>query len=272
VLSELQRLLFDQNLDRSSIGAVGLAVPGPLSYTQGSTSDNVHYETVRDLLSRELNCQILMDSNTNMAALAESRRGAVRDSEEALVVRLGHEVRSALIIDHKLLKGAGGRAGELGHVRVPGVVRKCKCGALGCINAVAASDAIVSACRAKGAEVEDIDDVIWAALHGDKCCQHALLEAGQAVGFGIASCINILAPPDVIVTGRLVAAGNILINPLREAVNKYVAKDNLRNCKLLFDAAHSHSEAIGASLAALLHIDFVPNLVSDVGPKVTEEA
>ena len=63
-----------------------------------------------------------------MAALAESHLGAARDSEEALVVRLGHEVRSALIIDHKLLKGAEGRAGELGHVRVPGIDRACKCG------------------------------------------------------------------------------------------------------------------------------------------------
>ena len=83
------------------------------------------------------------------------------------------------------------------------------------------------------------------------------------MGYGIASCINILAPFDVIVTGRLVAAGNLLVDPLREAISAFSTTDNLRTCNLIFDDSHKHIEAIGASLAALLHDNFVLNLVSN---------
>jgi predicted NBD/HSP70 family sugar kinase len=266
LVSELQKLLADQKLGPDSIGAIGLAVPGPLSSV--NARNDLDYEALRQWLSKEMNCPVLIDSNANMAALAESRLGVAQDSVEALVVRLGHEVRSALIIDQRLVKGAHGRAGELGHLSVPGIEILCKCGKLGCINAVAAMDAIVGRCLTYGAQVMDIDDVISAAMRGDEQCKNVLADAGHAIGYGIASCINILAPADVIVTGRLVAAGSILIDPLNGAIAKFASADNLRNCNFEFDDSQNHIEAIGASLAVLLQDDFLLSLVPDSGAKL----
>lgn len=269
-LVELRRLLTEKDMLRSKIGGIGLAVPGPLpSCPDGG---NLHYNTLKELLSKELNCPVLVDSNTNMAALAESRFGAARDSEEALVIRLGQEVRSALIIDHKLLKGAQGRAGELGHVIVPGADSPCKCGKRGCINSVAGTNAIVSRCQLTDTSIEDIDDVISSSLRGHHNCREALIDAARAVGYGIATCINILAPAHLIVTGRVVAAGSVLLDPLKEAITKFATADNLLNCNLVFDDSHNHIEALGASLASLLEDDFALNLVSENGPKALQEA
>jgi predicted NBD/HSP70 family sugar kinase len=264
--SELQKLISDKKSDWRMVGGIGLAVPAPVTsgYVVTEAGDKVDYETLRLQLAEQFSCPVVIDSNANMAALAESRRGAARNSEEALVIRLGHEVRSALIIDHKQVKGAKGRAGELGHLIVPGLDERCTCGRRGCINSVASVEAIVSLCRARGAEVQDLEEVIAAAMGGDKHCRKALSEAGRAVGFGIASCINILAPPDVIVTGRLIAAGNIMLTPLHEAIAKYATADNLRSCNLIFDDSQNYIEAIGAGLAALLHEDFIVNLVSAI--------
>ena len=274
ILSELQKLLTEHKLNRSEIGGVGLAVPGPLSSIDIATIDidKCDYDKLQKLLAKELNCPVLVDSNTNMAALAESRLGAARNSGNALVVRLGHEVRSALVIDHKLFKGAHGRAGEFGHMSVPGINRVCKCGKYGCINSVAATEPIISQCRATGATVDDIDEVISAAMGGESNCKKVLIAAGRAVGYGIANCINILAPPDVIVTGRLVAADDILLDSLHKAINEFATPDNLRNCNLVFDDSKNHIEAIGAGLAALLQEDFMLNLVSDNSLKVLQEA
>ena len=273
ILSEVQKLLAGQKIDRSRISGIGLAVPGPVQSNKNAVQngENLDYAALEKLLSSELNCPIVIESNTNMAALAESRLGAARESKEALVVRLGHEVRSALIVDHNLLKGVQGRAGELGHIIVPGFDAVCKCGKRGCINAVAATDAILFRCRSAGAKVEDIDAVISAAIGGNRNCKEALTDAGAAVGYGIAICINILAPPDLMVTGRLVAAGDVLLNPLREAVTKFAIAENFHNCNLVFDSSHSHIEAIGASLAALLQEDFFLHLVSRICPALTEE-
>ena len=269
VLSDLQKLLAEQKLNREEIGGIGLAVPGPLSKDRVSSNNEVKtgYENLRQQLRQEMNCPVLIDSNTNMAALAESRLGAARESEEALVVRMGHEVRTALVIDHKLLKGAQGRAGELGHLKVPGNDSICQCGKRGCINSVAALDAIVSRCLAKGTAVEDVDEVITAAAQGDGKCVQALADAGRAVGYGIASCINILAPADVIVTGRLVAAGKLLLDPLHEAIREFANAGNLANTNLVFDDSQNYVEAIGASLAALLQDDFLLNLYLATAPK-----
>lgn len=274
VLSELQRMLDGQKLRRSQIAVVGLSMPGPLPPSQiiFLEGEAINYETFRMLLAKELNCPVIVDSNANMAALAESRLGTVTLSNDVFVLRLSHEVRSALIVDHKLQKGAQGRAGEIGHVRVPGIDRMCQCGKCGCINSVASTVAIVDRIRSSGIKVGDIDDVISAAVAGDKVCRHALAEAGQAVGYGIACCINILAPTDLIVTGRLVAAGEIFLEPLRNAIGESATPENLINCNLTFDDALSHIEAIGAGLAALSQDDFLLNLVSTAAFKVLQGA
>ena len=155
---------------------------------------------------------------------------------------------------------------------VPGVDRECKCGKRGCINSVAATDAIVGQCLASGAQVEDIDEVVSAAIRGDKSCREVLRDAARAVGYGIANCINIFAPNDVIVTGRLVAAQNIFLDPLHKAITEFATTDNLRHCSFAFDDSQNHIEAIGASLAALLQHDFLLSLVSENGAKLMLEA
>jgi predicted NBD/HSP70 family sugar kinase len=265
ILIDLEGLLTGRKFEKTKVGAIGLAVPGPLSsgYVVSDSGEKIDYETLRDLLSKQSKCPVLLDSNINMAALAEGRLGAARNSQEALVVRLGHEVRSALIIDHKQLKGAGSCAGELGHVTVPGVEALCTCGRRGCINSVASIDAIILSCRTAGGRAQDIEEVIAGAMHGDSACKKALTDAGRAVGYGIAACINILAPRDVIVTGRLVGAGNNFLSALHQALAQHAIAENLGNSRLVFDDSQRHLEAIGASLAALQQEDFMQNLVSD---------
>ncbi len=253
LLSELQKLLTSQNMELAKIGGVGLAVPGPL------TPD---YEKLQELLSKELNCPLLIDSNTNMAAFGESRLGAARNINDALVVRLGYEVRSALIIGNKLFKGSGGRAGELGHLTVPGNNRFCKCGKQGCINASASIDAIIDGCRESGLKVADIDEVIRSGLGGEVRCKEVLRIAGKSIGYGIASCLNLLAPSNVIITGQLVEAGKLILDPIQEALVEHATTENFSNCNLIIGDMQNHIEAVGASLAVLFQENFLMNLIS----------
>lgn len=272
VLLEVQRSLRRENMLRSHIAAIGLSVPGPLPATRGlpSDTDAMDYAQLQALLSRELECAVVLDSNTNMAALAESRLGVLHESEEVLVVRLSDEVRSALITGRKLYQGAKGRAGELGHIKLPNIKGDCKCGSRGCINTVAGTEAIVDECRLRGAAVDDIDGVVAAAIEGSEIVSRVLAGAGKAIAYGIANCINILAPTDLIVTGRLIAAGDAFLLPLRTAVGELSSDENLRNCNLVFDDSRNHIEAIGASLAALAQDSFLLSLVSSSTGKLPQ--
>jgi predicted NBD/HSP70 family sugar kinase len=87
------------------------------------------------------------------------------------------------------------------------------------------------------------------------------------LGYGIANCINILAPSNLIVTGRLVAADKVFIGPLQEAINKFATTENLSVCNLVFDDSQNNLEAIGAGLATLLQDDFILNVVSNNGAR-----
>ncbi len=265
LLSELDSLMTEQNMNSKDVVGLGLAIPGPVSAAAKSMLNgmNLDLENLRVRLLQKLRCEAVIDSNTNMSAIAESRLGAAKYSKDAFIVRLGREVRSALIQDSKLSRGNQGLAGELGHICIPGFEGECRCRRRGCINTLAGIDEIVSRCQSNGAAVEQIDDVISAAIDGDINCQKALADAGSAIAYGVASAINIIAPTDVIVTGKLVAAGPLLIDSLKSGLSRYAFPANLRNCNVSFNNSQQHSEALGASLAPLLQEEFLMRLVTD---------
>lgn len=253
IFAELDDFLASRDRTPDTVIGLGLAVPGPVSEVASSFVNGMKLDlqVLQKRLIKKLNCDVVIDANTNMSALAESRFGEIQHSEEALIIRLGAEVRSALVKSHQVQKGNRGLAGDLGHLSMPGLRELCSCGKFGCINSLAGTNSIITRCRAVGADVEQIDDVISAALHGNKYCKKAIVDAGNAIAYGIASAINIIAPSDVMVTGKLVAAEELLANSIRSGLNEYASQANLRNCNLVFSAAQKQTEARGASLAPL---------------------
>lgn len=247
-----------------NIVGLGIAAPGPISEVSTIINDlTIDLKHLQQLLSQTFafHCTVLADSNTNMAAIAECRLGAAQFSDEALIVRLGKEVRCALLKNHKLIRGSLALAGALGHVIVPGIEETCSCGKKGCINSLAALDAIVAKCRSLNVKVRDIDGVLEATAKGDQVCRQVLSEAAKAVGIGIAGAINIIAPSDVVITGRLVDAGEPVVEQLKMTLRDYTNEANLSNCNVVFGTASNHIEAIGAGLAAFHEDNFLDTLV-----------
>ncbi len=255
IFSELDDLLKTRGKGPGAVFGVGLAVPGPVSDAASSFVNGmkIDLQALKTQLMEKLSCEVEIDSNTNMSAIAESRFGEIRNSEEALIVRLGGEVRSALIRYHQVQKGNLGLAGDLGNLRMPGVNE--------CINSLAGSDKIVSKCRSVGVDVEQIDDVISAALQGNNHCKNAIARAGNAIAFGIASAINIIAPSDVMITGKLVGAGKLLTQPIRSGLSEYASKANLLNCNVVYSTSQKQTEARGASLAPLQQDQLLSKLI-----------
>lgn len=272
ILQVSQSILVNNRLERWQIAALGVALPGPIS-EMGEVRVNgtiLSVAAIRENLSKYVSrtAPVLFDTNTNSAAMAESRLGAARKSPLALVVRLGAEVRSAFLRDGELISGVYGRGGDLGHLTVPGCTVQCKCGKLGCINAVASFDAIVGSARRAGLSVDRIDDVIVMALEECQPAVEILEAAAGAVGFGIASASVLMAPADVVVTGKLVTAAELIVRPLKKSLQEYSFAPNLQNCSIHFSEDALHAEATGAALAALAGYDFWDRLLeSALGPQ-----
>lgn len=243
-------LLGRLGISRSKVVALGAAIPGPFLPGVPSVAQ---YSHVIETVKTHLGCStVVIDSNTNMAAIAEiNQKSACPDENDLmLVVRLGHKVRSSLVVANKILSGSSRLAGEFGHIRFPSSRSLCSCGAVGCINTVAGVAAMIERCRQYDDCVETFDDLIDSCRNGSKSARNILLEAGEALGYGVAAAINLIAPQAVILSGPAVAAEEFILEPLRNAVSKYCLSDNLSACQIVVGQDAKNAECHGAGLQA----------------------
>jgi predicted NBD/HSP70 family sugar kinase len=136
---------------------------------------------------------VTVGNEADLAALAERWTGAARDF---LHVSGGIGVGAGIVLDGELFRGAGGRAGELGHVVVDPTGPDCSCGGRGCLEGVAGLEAL---CRAAG--VADLDTLEAAAVRNEPAATAALTAGGHALGIALAGALNLLDVPTVVLGG-----------------------------------------------------------------------
>ena len=223
-------------------------------------------------LGRELRARlegpVTVDNDANVAAWAEYRMGAGRDAHRSLVMlTVGTGVGGGLVLEDRLLRGANGMGGELGHIVVLDGGPVCGCGARGCLEAMASGTAIGriaaerladgripgdSALAQFGPERLTGKEVTVAAYAGDKDAIEVLATAGRWLGVGIASLIAAFDPEIVVVGGGAMQARELLLAPARAACEERVVGRGYRTLPPIVEAALSDdSGLVGAALLAL---------------------
>jgi predicted NBD/HSP70 family sugar kinase len=142
---------------------------------------------------------IAVGNDGDLGALAEHIRGAGRGI--ANLVYLSGEVGlgAGIILDGRPLSGAGGYAGEVGHIRVNPRGRWCRCGRRGCWETEVGEEAIALA--AGMAQDSSLDEVLAAYDAGDAAARRGLVKVGTWLGVGLADLVNIFNPQAVIFGG-----------------------------------------------------------------------
>ncbi|MDA2814152.1 ROK family glucokinase [Nocardiopsis sp. RSe5-2] len=196
-------------------------------------------DPVRDRIARRVDLPVVVENDANAAAWAEFRFGAGRGCRDAVVVTLGTGVGGALIVDGELRRGRFGAAGEIGHYRMVPFGRRCACGNQGCWEQYASGSALVAEARAlaaaepkeaarlleaAGGDPEGIEgpEVTRAAQEGDPAALRCFAAVGEWVGQGLADLAAILDPERFVVGGGVSAAGEILLEPARQAYARAV--------------------------------------------------
>lgn len=256
LLSAVDAACTELNTARDRLLAVGIGVPGPVS----TGAENEVISTYRDSalfleqLKSHLVCPVEVDSNTNMAALVEIKSGCVPGSELSLIVRVGHQVRSALIINGQVLSGAAGGAGEFGHLKSSLGDLPCHCGSEGCINTIASNEATLIRGKVAGLKVNSVQELAALSLNGNTSARTVVGETADALGEGLASCINLIAPQIVVVTGAVVAAGDQFLDRLRSSTSRRSLPLNFANCRIVASDAVLDAECYGAAIFALKNV------------------
>jgi predicted NBD/HSP70 family sugar kinase len=165
-----------------------------------------------------------------------------------------------------LQRGAQGSAGDVGHIQVASdeaVV--CRCGKVGCLEAVAGGAALGRAALRAGERYESAmlaavlaqsgalsaADLAEAARHGDPASIQLLRQAGRDVGTMLAAAVNILNPSLIVIGGGVAAAGDILIASIREVIHGRSTALATRHLRILQSALSDRAGVIGAAVMVL---------------------
>lgn len=190
-------------------------------------------------LAQRLGKPVTLENDGDMALWAEVVRGAARGTRNVALLALGTGVGGGVLVDGRLLGGAGGLAGELGHVPVSDTGPECVCGGRGCLELYASGPALAAAARrdlvplggtgAGGSGAPTAADVVAAATRGDRAARTVLERAGHAVGVAVARLVPVLDPGLVLLAGSLAYAGcEVLLPAAREALAEHLILPGLR--------------------------------------------
>lgn len=172
--------------------------------------------STRDLPMRDAvmgatgNPHVTVINDANAAAWGEYRFGAGMDVDDMVMVTLGTGVGGGVVVHGRLVEGAQGFGGELGHITLVADGWECNCGNRGCLEAYAsgrsltrhAADLLATGRPSALAGVSLTPaDVSEAARHGDELAIDAISAAAQWLGIGIAALVNVLDPNMVVVGG-----------------------------------------------------------------------
>jgi glucokinase len=208
------------------VAAAGVGAPGVVDAARGvvvtSTGVLPGWEgtAVAAELERRLGLRFAADNDVNAAALGEARYGAGRGLDSFLFVAVGTGLGGAIVAGGKVMRGATGTAGEIGHVPVFGAEDvECSCGRSGHLEAVVAARAITGAYhRATGEPGIDLRVIARRAAGGEPPAVRVLREVGTVFGRTLGGLVNTLDPEAVILGGGVMQAGAPLWAPLEEAM------------------------------------------------------
>lgn len=233
------------------VQALGVGVPGLFDYQTGEivffTNLPGRWEgfPLRSYLAEALGVPVTLINDARAFTLAEWAIGAGRGCRTLACLTLGTGVGGGLIVDGKLHFGAYGIGGEIGHQTVDPNGLRCGCGNRGCLEAMTRGSAI-----AASAGKRSFEDVLEGLQAEESASVQAVERAARHMAVGLANILTVIGPERIVIGGGLAEAGDLLLDPIREAVRQRVTLIPPERVQIVAAELGPIAGAVGASLAA----------------------
>ncbi len=247
-------------LEKHSVSSIGVSAAGFVSSdrkTMLATPNIADWNGV-DLdgqLTKLIGLPVVIENDANAAAWGEAKFGAGKNQDHMMMLTVGTGIGGGIVVNGALYRGAFGIAAEFGHMRVVPDGHICGCGARGCFEQYASGNALLRHAReAINASPEVARNLLSrgdgtvagltghtiaeAAREGDPVALAAFNTTGQWLGAGIASLAVLLDPACVVIGGGVIDAGEILLKPTRESLER----------NMPFAGKHPYPKIIAAQL------------------------
>lgn len=269
LIAEIKSSLENAETEVRIVG-VGIGAPNG-SYRTGTIENaaNLRWKgtlPIAKMVNEKLNVPVKVTNDANAAALGERIFGGAKNMSDFMVITLGTGLGSGIVVNGDLLYGYEGFAGEVGHIIVRPGGRDCACGRKGCLETYVSATGVkrsVYKLLAKHLGESSLRDVPFnnlnakmvaeAANEGDSVALETFKYTGKMLGEALANVASVTAPEAIFLFGGLAKAGDLLFDPVKEAMDEnmlFLYKDKV---KLLPSQLGDDAAILGA--AALIWND-----------------
>jgi predicted NBD/HSP70 family sugar kinase len=190
-----------------------------------------------------------------MGALAEGWWGAGRSGDDLTYIKVATGIGAGYVIRGEVYRGAGGTAGEIGHLAVDPSGPRCMCGLNGCLATFIGSQAIRGIARERmtgeRGRTPTIGDIVKSAKSGDPAARTIIDEVGHYLGIAVAGLVNLMNPAVVVFGGEITAVGDLLLDRLRETVRERTLSLSVNETLLVTSNLGEQAIAVGAATLVL---------------------
>lgn len=244
---------------------IGMAVPSPVDVERPDELCDVILPAwrgvaVSEALRKRFKVPVLIDNDANLAAIGERWWGLGQGVDDFAYIKVATGIGSGYIIGGRIYRGARGLAGEIGHLAIDPRGPACVCGHRGCLATLVGAQALVDRAQAllprypasvlAGVELT-IGAIEDAALAGDRLARQVTSEAADHLGVAIADLLNLLNPSMVIIGGGLARLGDLLLEPIRQAVGRRTLITSGRATRIATSDLGARAVAVGAATMML---------------------
>lgn len=174
-----------------------------------------------ELLSDATGLTVTLENDVKALTVAEQWFGEGVGKNSFALVTVGTGIGCALVVGGRLVAGAYGVAGEIGHLPVAGDAPACHCGGSGCVEAIASTRAIVERARLATGEPElTMDQAASRARGGDEAVRQVFARAGHAVGLALSAVANLVGPECIVVSGEGLASYDLMADQIRDTFTR----------------------------------------------------
>ena len=242
IAKTIEEKLSKEGISKDEVQGIGIGVPGPvLNASVVTRCVNLGWGEidVAGTLSKITGLPVKVGNDANVAALGEMWQGGAKGSSNVVMVTLGTGVGGGIIVDGRIVAGANGAGGEIGHLNVcEDEHEACNCGQHGCLEQYASATGVVRMAKRKLAKIsgetslhkfEDLTakDVFDEAKAGDKVALEIVNEVCEILGKTLGKIACVVNPEVFVIGGGVSKAGQILI----DTVKKYYVPNTFTSCK-----------------------------------------
>ena len=265
IAESIKKKMAEQGMEKDDVIGVGIGVPGPVD------ASGVIYKAANlgwDVFSVKEELAVLLGgipveagNDANVAALGEMWQGGGRGYKNLVAVTLGTGVGGGIIVEGKILTGATGAGGEIGHIHiVDDEPETCGCGNHGCLEQYASATGIARLARRRLA-ADDKESVLRsgeisaktvfdAVKAGDALAKEVAEEFGMYLGKGLAAVACVVNPEIFVIGGGVSKAGEVLFDYVVDEYKKYVFRGS-REAKFALATLGNDAGIYGAAKLVL---------------------